>query len=131
MPDQDGPAVLADPPQYALRYLGEGAKIEGINASGTTVVMVTHDLDEAIYLADRILVLDQGRTWLDRAFVVNDWYISAYEPIIDVNGRRVGMLYAGFLGDAERAKVHLRATIDAAPDHPRARQARMVLDRLP
>ncbi|MCA9292035.1 MAG: hypothetical protein KDA25_12965 [Phycisphaerales bacterium] len=28
-----GPA-LADPPQYALRYLGEGTKIEGINAAG-------------------------------------------------------------------------------------------------
>ncbi|MGD8644576.1 MAG: cache domain-containing protein, partial [Chromatiales bacterium] len=42
-------------------------------------------------------VLGRGKKWIDRAFVVNDWYISAYEPIIDVNGRRVGMLYAGFL----------------------------------
>lgn len=29
--------------------------------------------------AVRSAVLDQGNTWLDRAFVVNDWYISAYE----------------------------------------------------
>ncbi|MFG1416562.1 cache domain-containing protein [Xanthobacter sp. V0B-10] len=42
-------------------------------------------------------VLDEGRVWLDRAFVVNDWYISAYEPILDSAGRRVGMLYVGFL----------------------------------
>lgn len=42
-------------------------------------------------------VLDQGNTWIARAFVVNDWYISSYEPIIDSNGNRVGMLYAGFL----------------------------------
>lgn len=42
-------------------------------------------------------VLGQGDIWLDRAFVVNDWYISAYEPILDVTGRRVGMLYAGYL----------------------------------
>ncbi|MDH5184660.1 MAG: cache domain-containing protein, partial [Gammaproteobacteria bacterium] len=42
-------------------------------------------------------VLGQGNNWIDRAFVVNDWYISAYEPIIGVNGDRVGMLYAGFL----------------------------------
>jgi len=42
-------------------------------------------------------VLGRGETWIDRAFVVSDWYISAYEPIIDVNGVRVGMLYAGFL----------------------------------
>ena len=26
--------ALAEPPQYALRYLGEASKIEGINASG-------------------------------------------------------------------------------------------------
>ncbi|MDH5355479.1 MAG: cache domain-containing protein, partial [Gammaproteobacteria bacterium] len=42
-------------------------------------------------------VLDQGNTWIARAFVVNDWYISSYEPIIDIDGNRVGMLYAGFL----------------------------------
>ncbi|MFT5260727.1 MAG: two-component system NtrC family sensor kinase [Gammaproteobacteria bacterium] len=45
----------------------------------------------------RSKVLDNGETWIDRAFVVNDWYISSYEPIIDVEGLRVGMLYAGFL----------------------------------
>ncbi|MDK9705074.1 MAG: cache domain-containing protein [Sulfuritalea sp.] len=47
--------------------------------------------------AVRFAVLDQGRTWLDRAFVVNDWYVSAYEPITDSRGKRVGMLYVGFL----------------------------------
>ena len=42
-------------------------------------------------------VLTQGQTWLDRAFVVNDWYVSAYEPLLDAQGQRVGMLYVGFL----------------------------------
>lgn len=42
-------------------------------------------------------VLGEGKTWLDSAFVVNDWYISAYEPITDARGERVGMLYVGFL----------------------------------
>ena len=45
----------------------------------------------------RARVLEEGRTWLDRAFVVNDWYISAYQPITDSFGKRVGMLYVGFL----------------------------------
>lgn len=45
----------------------------------------------------RDAVLGQGRTWLDSAFVVNDRYISAYEPVADSAGRRVGMLYVGFL----------------------------------
>jgi signal transduction histidine kinase len=45
----------------------------------------------------RDAVLDRGSTWLDRAFVVSDWYVSAYEPVVDGDGRRVGMLYVGFL----------------------------------
>lgn len=45
----------------------------------------------------RHAVLDEGRVWRDSAFVVDDWYVSAYEPIIDSYDRRVGMLYAGFL----------------------------------
>ncbi len=51
----------------------------------------------------RAAVLDEGRTWLDRAFVVNDWYISAYEPLIDSFGKRVGMLYVGSLDSPYRA----------------------------
>jgi len=43
----------------------------------------------------------------------------------------LGVLYAGPLGNTERAKAHLQATIGADPDHPRARQARAILDRLP
>ena len=46
--------------------------------------------------AVRDAVLDQGRTWLGRAFVVSDWYVSAYEPLHDAAGRRVGMLYVGY-----------------------------------
>lgn len=42
-------------------------------------------------------VLGDGKEWVDRAFVVNDWYISAYSPILDVFGDRVGMLYTGYL----------------------------------
>jgi len=42
-------------------------------------------------------VLTLGQTWLDSAFVVNDWYISGYLPLTDSFGNRVGMLYVGFL----------------------------------
>ncbi|MEM0934521.1 MAG: cache domain-containing protein [Pseudomonadota bacterium] len=42
-------------------------------------------------------VLEEGETWLDRAFVVNDWYISGYVPLTDAAGGRIGMLYTGFL----------------------------------
>ncbi len=45
----------------------------------------------------REAVLGRGDTWLDRAFVVDDWYVSAYQPLTDGSGRRVGMLYVGYL----------------------------------
>jgi signal transduction histidine kinase len=45
----------------------------------------------------RQAVLGRGDTWLDRAFVVSDWYVSAYQPLTDGRGERIGMLYVGFL----------------------------------
>lgn len=45
----------------------------------------------------RDAVLGRGQTWLDRAFVVNDWYVSAYEPLLDAREQRIGMLYVGYL----------------------------------
>ncbi|MEM1047452.1 MAG: cache domain-containing protein [Pseudomonadota bacterium] len=59
---------------------------EGSRALGTRVSAIVRET-----------VLGKGRTWLDSAFVVNDWYISAYEPIVDSYGQRIGMLYVGFL----------------------------------
>ncbi len=53
-------------------------------------------------------VLTEGNKWTDRAFVVNDWYITAYEPIEDVFGQRVGMLYVGVL-EAKYADVRWKA----------------------
>ena len=40
-------------------------------------------------------VLDRGGTWTARAFVVNDWYITAYEPIRDPAGQVIGCLAVG------------------------------------
>lgn len=42
-------------------------------------------------------VLDRGIIYRGRAFVVNDWYLSAYEPILDPQGKTIGMLYVGIL----------------------------------
>jgi len=47
-------------------------------------------------------VLAHGRTWLDRAYVVDAWYMSGYEPLVDVEGQRVGMLYVGYLEEPFR-----------------------------
>jgi two-component system, NtrC family, sensor kinase len=42
-------------------------------------------------------VLDRGGTWAAPAFVVNDWYITGYEPIRDPNRQIIGVLYVGLL----------------------------------
>ena len=42
-------------------------------------------------------VLKEGKPWIDRAFVVNDWYITAYEPIKDIDNEIIGILYVGML----------------------------------
>ncbi len=42
-------------------------------------------------------VLQNGLPWVQRAYVVDDWYITAYEPIRDFQDKIVGMLYVGIL----------------------------------
>lgn len=42
-------------------------------------------------------VLIGGLEWIGRAFVYDNWYISAYEPLRDHDGRVIGMLYTGYL----------------------------------
>jgi len=42
-------------------------------------------------------VVEEGQLWHDRAFVVTDWYKTAYEPIRDIHNRIIGILYVGTL----------------------------------
>ncbi|MBN2246649.1 MAG: cache domain-containing protein [Candidatus Aminicenantes bacterium] len=67
---------------------------EGTRAVGT---LVSQEVNQA--------VLQQGNPWTHRAFVVNDWYISAYEPIKDIENNIIGILYVGML---EKPYIDLR-----------------------
>lgn len=40
-------------------------------------------------------VVRKARLWLDRVFVVDQWYLTAYEPIKDTLGQVVGVLAVG------------------------------------
>ncbi|KPK93103.1 MAG: hypothetical protein AMJ88_09220 [Anaerolineae bacterium SM23_ 63] len=42
-------------------------------------------------------VVEEGKSWIGRAYVVNDWYITAYEPIRNINNKIIGILYVGVL----------------------------------
>lgn len=59
---------------------------DGCRAIGTRV-------SEEVY--EQVLV--KGQHWIDRAYVVNNWYIAAYEPIKDIKGEIIGILYVGIL----------------------------------
>ena len=72
----------------------------GSRAIGTRV-------SEEVY--DRVLV--KGQPWIDRAFVVNNWYISAYEPIKNIKGDIIGILYVGIL-EQKFTDMRNRAILD-------------------
>ena len=59
---------------------------EGNRAIGTRAMKEVHDQ-----------VLGKGMPWIQRAFVVDDWYITAYKPIRDIQDNIIGMLYVGML----------------------------------
>jgi two-component system NtrC family sensor kinase len=61
-------------------------------------------VSETVYKA----VVEQKKMWVDRAFVVNGWYLTAYEPIQDIKGNVVGILYVGIL---EKPFTDTEATI--------------------
>ncbi len=54
-------------------------------------------------------VIGEGRDWIGRAFVVNDWYISSYTPIRDIENHIIGMLYTGIL-EAKYRDMTLQTT---------------------
>ena len=80
--------------QSDLRISTNVLNDQGRRAVGTRVSREVNDA-----------VLRNGRHWVDRAFVVNEWYITAYEPIKEIDGRIVGMLYVGML---EKPYIDLR-----------------------
>jgi two-component system NtrC family sensor kinase len=42
-------------------------------------------------------VVLSGEPYIGRAYVVNDWYITAYEPIRNIHYKIIGILYVGIL----------------------------------
>jgi len=72
--------------QHDLRISTNVPNENGERAIGTRV---SKEVDNAVLIA--------GNPWIDRAFVVNLWYITAYEPIKNINNKIIGILYVGML----------------------------------
>jgi signal transduction histidine kinase len=90
-----------------LRICTNVQKQDGSRAIGTYIPRTDADGKPNVVIA-RVL---QGETFQGRAFVVNKWYITAYEPILDQNNKVVGMLYVGV---PQESVASLRASIMAA-----------------
>lgn len=72
--------------QGDLRISTNVRREDGERAIGTRIAANVYDQ-----------VLGRGESYYDRAFVVNNWYLTAYEPIRDINGGVIGILYVGIL----------------------------------
>jgi two-component system NtrC family sensor kinase len=72
--------------QGDLRISTNVRNLDGTRAIGTRV-------SEEVYTQ----VIEKGIPWIGRAFVVNAWYRTAYEPIRDIEENIIGMLYVGML----------------------------------
>lgn len=74
-----------------LRVCTNVKKLDDSRAIGTFIPAVNPD-GRANPVISAVL---EGKTYRGRAFVVNTWYITAYEPIRDRSGSIVGILYVG------------------------------------
>ncbi len=74
--------IFLDDVRIATNVLDE----DGTRAIGTRVSKAVEEV-----------VLGKGMPYRDRAFVVNDWYLTAYDPLRDPDGHVVGILYVGIL----------------------------------
>jgi two-component system, NtrC family, sensor kinase len=72
--------------QGDLRISTNVKSADGTRAIGTLVSSEVYDA-----------VLKDGKRWVGEAFVVNATYITAYEPIRDLAGAIIGILYVGVL----------------------------------
>jgi two-component system, NtrC family, sensor kinase len=72
--------------QGDLRISTNVKNADGSRAIGTLVSSEVYDA-----------VLKEGKRWVGEAFVVNATYITAYEPLRDLNENIIGMLYVGVL----------------------------------
>lgn len=74
-----------------LRVATNVETLDGTRAIGTYIPAVNPDGVPNV-VVDAVL---SGETYRGIAFVVNAWYVTAYEPILDAAGEVVGILYVG------------------------------------
>jgi len=92
-------SVVFEDRQYQGRHLGTVTIFQWDVRIATNVTLANGNRAIGTRVSEEVYnkVLENDKNWYDRAFVVNDWYLSAYDPIHDVEGKTIGILYVGVL----------------------------------
>jgi len=91
--------ILYSGERYHDKDVGTVTIFQGDVRVSTNVKLATGERALGTRVSEEVreAVLERGGVWRGRAFVVNDWFISAYEPIRSHNGDIIGILYVGQL----------------------------------
>ena len=92
-------AIVFEDRIYKGRHLGTVTVFQWDTRVATNVVLPSGNRAMGTRVSSEVydMVLENNRSWYDRAFVVRDWYLSAYDPVHDVEGKVIGILYVGVL----------------------------------
>lgn len=92
---------------YAGKRAGTATLFLGATRIATTVLQPDGTRAVGTRVSDEVgaRILANGAPWSGRAWVVNDWYLSRYDPIRDPSGKVIGILY---IGELERIYTDIR-----------------------
>ena len=85
--------------KYKGREIGVATIFQGGVRISTNVMMKDNKRAIGTILSKEVYdrVIKEGRDWVGRAFVVDDWYITTYTPIVNMDKKLIGVLYTGIL----------------------------------
>ena len=94
-------SIVFEDEKYNGRHVGTVTIFQWDTRIATNVTLVNGNRAIGTRVSEEVYdkVLENNLSWYDRAFVVNDWYISAYDPMHDMSGNVIGILYVGVLAN--------------------------------
>lgn len=91
--------IVFEAVSYRGQDVGTATLFQGDLRIATNVLLTPERRAIGTRLSEEVYrkVIVNREKWVGRAFVVNDWYYSAYEPILNLRGVPVGSLYVGIM----------------------------------
>lgn len=85
--------------KYKGRAIGVATIFQGGVRIATNVMTAENKRAIGTTLSKEVYnrVIREGKDWVGRAFVVNDWYITTYTPLHNSDRKVIGILYTGIL----------------------------------